>query len=97
MPSDYDPLAHVPDPHDPIQVFAYRHGAEILVEIRAKDAKNGLTVPWTEALRVAANINQQIFYALEGFVQQVNEGTIPEFDRLTDQWGPHGEGTAEQN
>ena len=50
----YDPLAHVPDPNDPIQVFAYRRGAEIYVEIRAKDAKDGLTVPWLDALKVAS-------------------------------------------
>ena len=30
---DYDPLAHVPDPNDRFQVFAYTRGAEIFVEI----------------------------------------------------------------
>jgi hypothetical protein len=93
----YDPLAHVPDPDDPVQVFAYRRGAEIFVEIRAKDAKDGLTIPWLDALKVAADINEQVRFAVEGFLSQVQDGTIPEFERRLNEWGPHGEGTAEQN
>ena len=32
MTDPYDPLAHVPDPDDDVQVFAYRRGAEIFVD-----------------------------------------------------------------
>jgi hypothetical protein len=32
--TNYDPLAHVSDPNDLIQVFALRCGVEIYVEIR---------------------------------------------------------------
>ena len=97
MTDTYDPLAHVPDPNDPIQVFAYRRGAEIFVEIRAKDATDGLTIPWMDALRVASQINQQVIYAVEGLLTQVQDGTIAEFERRLNDWGPHGEGTADQN
>jgi hypothetical protein len=93
----FDPLAHVPDPNDPIQVFAYRHGIEVYVEIRAKDATTGLTIPWMLALDVAAKINQQVLYAIDGVLSQVQDGTIPEFERLIEELGPHGEGTAELN
>ncbi len=95
--TDYDPLAHVPDPTDPIQVFAYRRGVEIFVEIREKDSADGLTIPWMEALKVASRINEQVIHAVEGFFRQAQDGTIPEFERRISELGPHGEGTAEQN
>jgi hypothetical protein len=93
----YDPLAHVPDPNDPIQVFAYRRGVEIYVEIREKDSTTGLTIPWLLAMKVPSQINEQLLYAIEGVLIETRDGTVPEFERLIDEWGPHGEGTAEQN
>jgi hypothetical protein len=42
-------------------------------------------------------INEQPGYALEGVLKQAKAGTLPEFERLILEWGPHGEGTAEKN
>ena len=60
MSADSGPLAHVPDPNDRFQVFAYMHGAEIYVEIVDKQTGSGLEIPPLEALKVAGNINQQL-------------------------------------
>ena len=96
-PADYDPLAHVPDPDDRFQVFAYTRGVEIWVEISVKATSVTLTIPMLDALKIAANINHQLVYAFEGVLKRFDAGTLPEFERLISEWGPHGEGTAEQN
>jgi hypothetical protein len=97
MSADYDPLAHVPDPNERFQVFAYTRNLQIYVEISDTHAGTALTIPMLDALKVAGNINQQLVYALEGLFKRAEGGTLPEFERLISEWGPHGEATAEQN
>jgi hypothetical protein len=96
-PADYDPLADIPDPNDRFQVFAYTRGVDLWVEISDKATGVTLTIPMLDALKIAANINQQVVYALEGLFKRAEGGTLPEFERLISEWGPHGEGTAEKN
>jgi hypothetical protein len=50
-----------------------------------------------DAIKVAGDINQQLFHAIEAMFKRAQDGTVPEFERLISEWGRHGEGTAEKN
>ena len=97
MSDDYDPLDHLPDPEKRFQVLAYTRGVELYVEVMDATTKQGVAMPFVDALRVASEINAEAARMLEVVVSQMEQGTIPLFERLIAEWGPHGEGTAEQN
>jgi hypothetical protein len=96
--SDYNPLDHLPDPSKRYQALAIlRDGVEVEVEIVDVERKQGVVLPFIAALQVAADINLEIARIMEVIADQVADGTFVAYQRLKSEWGPHGEGTAEQN
>ena len=98
MSTDYNPLDHLPDPSKRFQVVAIlRRDTEVDIEIVDVVTKQGVVVPLLQALEIAADINLEAARIMRLIADQMTDGTLPEFERRIAEWGPHGEGTAEQN
>jgi hypothetical protein len=95
--SDDHPHDHLPDPAKRFKVLAYTNDLEIYVELMDDEMKTGVVMDVFSALRAAADINLEIARITEVVAAQVEDGTIPVWKQLLSEWGPHGEGTAENN
>jgi hypothetical protein len=60
-------------------------------------AQTGVVMDLPSVLAVAAGINQEAVRIVDAVASQIDQGTIPLWKRFISRWGPHGDGTAEQN
>ena len=97
MSDPYDPLDHLPDPAKRFKVLGYTRGVELYIEVMDDVTKQGVVMDFLSALRVAADINLEAARILEVVTSQMEQGTIPQFEKLIGEWGHHGEGTADKN
>ena len=98
MSADDTPLDHLPDPSKRFQVLAIlRRDTDVDIEIVDVVTKQGIVVPLFQALEIAADINLEAARIMRLIADQMTDGTLPAFERRKVEWGPHGEGTAEQN
>lgn len=76
----FDPLAHVPDPDQRYQVFAFMHGGAPFVQIADVESKTGVIVDLLSALEVARDINDQVVHLLERLGHEQGAMIEPEAD-----------------
>jgi hypothetical protein len=95
--TDHDPLDHLPDPAKRYKVLAFTRGAEVYVEILDDVTQTGVVMDLLAALQVAAEINLETTRIMAVLASQVEQGTLPVWKQFIAEWGPHGDGTAEQN
>ena len=79
------------------ELLAFTCGADVYVEILDDARKTGVVMDLLSALHVAADINLETARIMEVLASQLDQGTIPIWTKFIAEWGPHGEGTAEQN
>jgi hypothetical protein len=95
--TDDAPPDHLPDPEQCFQVLAYTRGAEAYIKILDDVRKTGVMMDLLSALRAAAEINLEATRIMEVVASQIEQGTMPVWRTFISDWGPHGNGTAEQN
>jgi hypothetical protein len=86
-----------PDASNRFQVYGFRKGANALIEVIDDTTKTGVLMDPLSAMDVAASIITELKRVMLEVVDEMDGGTVPEWNRFIGELGPHGEGTAERN